>query len=91
MKKRKDISKMSFRTQDGHYDFLVMLFGLTNSPATFLIMLFGLMNSSATFQSLMNKVFRPYLRRFVLVFLDNIVTASQTTTIRNIYTSIGCK
>eukprot|EP01018_Ginkgo_biloba_P004724 Gb_28015 [translate_table: standard] len=59
----KDVEKSSFTTRDGHYEFLVMSFGLTNAPATFM--------------RLMNNIQRPYLEKFVAVFLDYIMVFSK--------------
>jgi hypothetical protein len=61
--KHEDINKTTFKTRYGHYEFTVVPFGLSNAPVVFM--------------SLMNGVFRDYLDKFVIVFLDDILVYSR--------------
>ena len=62
--KAEDVSKTTFRSCYGHYEYVVMSFGVTNAPALFM--------------DYMNRIFRPFLEKFVAIFIDHIVIYSRT-------------
>ena len=73
--KNEDVPKTAFRTRYGHYEFLVMPLALSNAPVAFI--------------DLMNRVFKQYLDKFLVVFIDNILVYSRSRKEHEYHLSIG--